>query len=118
MQSADYPTAEAILLAAAQRDFDRGFDPAGLTRQQTVSLVGHLESASYRLNHLETITAPTVVLQGTDDPLVPVASAEDIVARVPGAELRLIPGLGHDIPVELVTTFADAITAAAERATD
>lgn len=118
LAGADYPTAEAILLAAAQRDFDRGFDPAGLTRQQTVSLVGHLESASYRLNHLETITAPTVVLQGTDDPLVPVASAEDIVARVPGAELRLIPGLGHDIPVELVTTFADAITAAAERATD
>lgn len=113
----DYPTDEAILLAAAQRDFDRGFDPAGLTRQQTVSLVGHLESASYRLTHLEKITAPTVVLQGTDDPLAPVASAEDIVARVLGAELRLIPGLGHDIPVALVSTFADAITAAAERAT-
>ena len=107
-----------ILLDWAKRDFARGFDPAGLTRQQTVSLVGHFESASYRLNNLEKITAPTVVLQGEDDPLVPVASAEDIAARVPGAELRLIPGLGHDIPAELVTTFADAITAAAKRASD
>lgn len=118
LAGADYPTDEAVLLAWAQRDFARGFDPAGLARQQTVSLVGHLESARYRLNNLATITAPTVVLQGTDDPLVPVVSAEDIVARVPGAELRLISGLGHDIPIELVSVFADAITAAAERATD
>ena len=118
LAGADYPTDEAILLDWAKRDFARGFEPAGLTRQQTVSLVGHFESASYRLNNLEKITAPTVVLQGEDDPLVPVASAEDIAARVPGAELRLIPGLGHDIPAELVTTFADAITAAAKRSTD
>ena len=118
LAGAENPTDEAILLDWAQRDFARGFDPAGLTRQQTVSLVGHFESASYRLNNLEKITAPTVVLQGEDDPLVPVASAEDIAARVPGAELRLIPGLGYDIPAELVTTFADAITAAAKRASD
>ena len=118
LAGAENPTDEAILLDWAQRDFARGFDPAGLTRQQTVSLVGHFESASYRLNNLEKITAPTVVLQGEDDPLVPVASAEDIAARVPGAELRLIPGLGHDIPAALVTTFADAITAAAKRSTD
>lgn len=118
LAGAENPTDEAILLDWAQRDFARGFDPAGLTRQQTVFLVGHFESASYRLNNLEKITAPTVVLQGEDDPLVPVASAEDIAARVPGAELRLIPGLGYDIPAELVTTFADAITAAAKRASD
>lgn len=69
------------------------------------------------IHNLEKITAPTVVLQGQADSLVPGASTEDIVARVPGAELRLIPGLGHDLPVALVSVFADAITAAAERAT-
>lgn len=113
----EYPVDEAILREWAERDFERDFDPAGRLRQQTVSFVGHIESAGYRLNNLENITAPTVVLQGTEDPIVPVASAEDIVARVPGAELRLIPGLGHFIPVELVPVFADAITAAAARAT-
>ena len=113
----EYPTAEATLREWAQRDFERGFDPAGLVRHQTVSFVGHIESASYRLNNLENIAVPTVVLQGTADPLVPVASAEDIAARVPDAELWIIPGLGHFIPVELVPEFAEAITAAATRAT-
>ena len=88
-----------------------------MTRQQTVTLIDHLDSTRYRLNHLKTIKAPTVVLQGADDPLQPVASAKDIAARVPGADLRLVPGLGHDIPAALVPTFADAITAAADRAT-
>jgi pimeloyl-ACP methyl ester carboxylesterase len=117
LAGSSYPIDEAILREQAERDFERNFDPAGLVRQQTVSFLGHIESAHYRLNHLETIQAPTVVLQGTEDPLVPVESAEDIAARVPDADLRLIPGLGHHIPVALVPEFADAITAAATRAT-
>lgn len=111
----EYPTDEATLRQWAERDFERGFYPDALVRHQTVSLVGHLESAAYRLNNLENIKAPTVVLQGANDPLVPVESAEDIAARVPGAELRIIPGLGHSYPVALVPVFVDAITAAAER---
>jgi pimeloyl-ACP methyl ester carboxylesterase len=111
-----YPPDEATLQAWAQRNFARGFDPAGLTRHQTVSLVSHIETASYRLNNLQNIEVPTVVVQGTEDPLVPVASAEDIAARVPDADLRIIPGLGHSIPVELVPLVADAITDAAARA--
>lgn len=112
-----YSTDEATLREWAVRNFERNFDPAGLTRQQTVSFVGHFESSGYRLNNLENIEVPTVVLHGTDDPLVPVASAEDIAARVPGADLRIVPGLGHDIPVALVPEVVDAITTAAARAT-
>lgn len=76
-------------------------------------MIGHLDSARYRLNNLEKIEVPTVVLQGADDPIVPVASAEDIASRVPNAKLRIIPGIGHDLPVALVPVFADAITATA-----
>jgi pimeloyl-ACP methyl ester carboxylesterase len=112
----EYPTAEATLRAQAEQDFERGFDPAGLVRQQTAILVDRFESTSYRRNHLETIMAPTLVLQGTADPLQPMASAEEIAARVPEAELRLIPGAGHFIPVTLVPEFAEAITSAAARA--
>jgi pimeloyl-ACP methyl ester carboxylesterase len=114
--SPGYPTDEATRREWIRRGVERAYDPDGLTRQQTVSLVGHLESGSYRLNNLKNITAPTVVLQGADDPIVPVESARDIAARVPNAELRIIPGLGHDIPIALVKTFADAITAAASQA--
>lgn len=111
-----YPTDEETLRAYAEQSFERDFDPEALIRQQTVSFLGHIESSHYRLNNLENITVPTVVLQGTEDPLVPVESAEDIAAHIPNAELRIIPGLGHTIPVELVTEFADAITDAARAA--
>ncbi len=109
-------TDEATLREFAKRDFARGFDPAALVRQQTVSFLGHIESAGYRLNNLENIQAPTVVLHGDSDPLVPVESAEDIAARVPGAELRIVPGMGHVATAALAPTFADAITEAAARA--
>jgi pimeloyl-ACP methyl ester carboxylesterase len=41
---------------------------------------------------------PTLVLHGTDDPLVPVACGEDTARRIPGARFFAIPGLGHDLP--------------------
>jgi pimeloyl-ACP methyl ester carboxylesterase/heat shock protein HslJ len=116
LSGSGYPTDEATLRAWAERYYERGYDPEGLARQQAVTLVDHLDSTRYRLNHLNTIVAPTVVLQGADDPLQPVASAQDLAARIPGAELRIVPGLGHDIPEELVPDFVDAITAAAARA--
>jgi pimeloyl-ACP methyl ester carboxylesterase len=114
--SPGYPTDEVTRREWVRRSVERAYDPDGLTRQQTVSLIGHLESGGYRLNNLKHITAPMVVLQGADDPLVPVESARDIAARVPDADLRIVPGMGHEIPVELVATVADAISAAAGRA--
>jgi pimeloyl-ACP methyl ester carboxylesterase len=116
LSGSNYPLDEAILHEQAVRDFERGFDPEAMTRQQTVSLMGHLDTTLYRLNHLAEIAVPTIVLQGGDDPLVPVASAEEIAEHVPGAELRIIPGLGHSIPVELVPEFANAIISVAEQA--
>jgi pimeloyl-ACP methyl ester carboxylesterase len=65
---------------------------------------------------VRTITAPTVVLHGADDPLVPVEGGRDTAACIPGAELRVIPGMGHDLPPALFATFVDAIMAAVERA--
>jgi pimeloyl-ACP methyl ester carboxylesterase len=114
--SPGYPTDEATRREWVRRGVKRAYDLEGLTRQQTVSLVGHFESGSYRLNNLKNIKAPTVVLQGADDPLVPVESARDIAMRVPNADLRIVPGMGHDIPVALIKMVADAIAAAASRA--
>jgi pimeloyl-ACP methyl ester carboxylesterase len=111
-----YPADEAILREWAERDFERGFDPAGLVRQQTAILVDYFDPNSERRNSLEKITAPTVIIHGTEDPLVPMDSAEDLAARIPNAELRVIPGLGHFIPNALIPEIVDAILAAAERA--
>jgi pimeloyl-ACP methyl ester carboxylesterase len=53
---------------------------------------------------------PTLVIHGEDDPLVPLAGGKDTADNIPGARLLTIPGMGHDLPLALVDTMADAIT--------
>jgi pimeloyl-ACP methyl ester carboxylesterase len=65
---------------------------------------------------LATITAPTLVIHGTDDPLVPVEGGRDTAANIKGAELIEIPGMGHDLPPALFDRIADAIAGVAARA--
>jgi pimeloyl-ACP methyl ester carboxylesterase len=113
LSSPGYPTDESKYRAQAQRQLERGIDLDALLRQQTVSFIGHYDTEG-RYAKLKTIHVPTVVLHGDDDPLVPVESAHDLAASIPGADLRIIPGLGHEIPVQLVNEFADAITSAAK----
>ena len=62
---------------------------------------------------LKTIKVPAVVVHGSLDPFMPVEGGKDTAANIPGAELRIIPGMGHDLPIPLIKTIADAITAAA-----
>ena len=45
-----------------------------------------------------------------------VEGGKDTAANIPGAELCIISGMGHDLPIPLVNTIADAITASASRA--
>ncbi len=110
--SPGYPTDERTIRERTFRDFQRSYHPAGGVRQAAaIFATGDLRTK------LKTIKAPTVVLPGADDPIVSVEGGKDTAANIPGAELRIIPGLGHDLPLPLVTTFADAVTAAAFRAT-
>jgi pimeloyl-ACP methyl ester carboxylesterase len=55
------------------------------------------------------ISAPTAIVQGADDPLQPLASAQDVAEIIPGSRLFVIPGLGHDVPAQLALLFAAAI---------
>ena len=55
------------------------------------------------------IKARTLVIHGADDPLVPVEGGRDTAEAIPGARLKEIPGMGHDLPVELVDEIAGAI---------
>ena len=112
----DYPIAEAMLQEWAARDFARGYDPAAFTRQGTAILVDRYEPTAYRHSHLATISAPTIIVQGDADPIVPVAAAEELANLIPNADLRMIPGLGHNIPDAAVPQVVDAITAAAQAA--
>jgi pimeloyl-ACP methyl ester carboxylesterase len=39
-----------------------------------------------------------LVIHGTDDPLVHVECGKDTAEAVPGAKLKIIKGMGHDLP--------------------
>ncbi|GAA0978227.1 alpha/beta hydrolase [Nocardiopsis tropica] len=63
---------------------------------------------------ISTITAPTLVLHGRDDPLIRPNAAAAIASRVPDARLVLLPGVGHDIPAPVWRTVAAEVRALAD----
>jgi pimeloyl-ACP methyl ester carboxylesterase len=71
-----------------------------------------------RRDQLRRLKVPTVVLHGESDPLIPIANGREQAETIPGAELIVIPGLGHEMPSAASLEFADAITRAATRAKD
>lgn len=62
------------------------------------------------------ITAPTRTVHGLDDPLVPVASGQQLAQHNAGARTDFIPGMGHDLPEPLLGHFATGIAENAARA--
>jgi pimeloyl-ACP methyl ester carboxylesterase len=77
----------------AGRSYDRAFYGPGKARQ-FVAILAH----GNRKPLLASITAPTLVIHGADDPLVPVSGGRDSAEAIPGAELMIIEGMGHDMP--------------------
>ncbi|MDP1625681.1 alpha/beta fold hydrolase [Parvibaculum sp.] len=110
--SPGFPTDEVTLRDWVMRDATRAYYPAGVVRQMAAVMTD-----GDRRPKLRTIRAPAVVLHGADDPLVPVAAGVDTAENIPEAELRIVEGMGHDMPLALIGTIADAIVAAAVRAT-
>jgi pimeloyl-ACP methyl ester carboxylesterase len=113
IMSPGYPSGDAYLRSVAETAYDRCYCPEGVNRQILAVLSG-----GGRTELLKTIRVPTLVIHGVDDPLIPVEAGIDTAKRIPGAELRLVPGMGHDVAPGLIPTLAEAIAehaAAAER---
>ena len=105
-----YPWDEDFIRDRVISEARRAFNPAGVGRQMSAVRAG-----GDRRPKLAKITAPTVVMHGADDPLVPPEAGRDTAANIDGAELVVIPGMGHDLPPGLYQTFADTIWRAVER---
>jgi len=106
-----YPWTEAEIRARVEGDYRRAFNPTGVVRQRRA-----IGADGDRTEALKGLRVPTVVLHGADDPLVQLRDGQATAAAIPGADLRVIPGMGHDLPPGLYDTFVDAICAAAARA--
>jgi pimeloyl-ACP methyl ester carboxylesterase len=97
----------AIILA----ELDGSHDPAGAARQLAAMVTG-----GDRRARLATIKAPTLVVHGTDDPLILPECGKDTAASIPGAEFLPIDGMGHDIPAAHDATIIAAIERTARKA--
>lgn len=105
------PPDYARLRQIAERLFARGYHPDGTARHFAAVAV-----ASDRTAELARLRVPTVVIHGSEDPLITPSGGEATAAAIPNAELVLIEGMGHDLPPSAHRQIADAIVANAERA--
>ncbi|MEO9325694.1 alpha/beta fold hydrolase [Nocardioides sp. C4-1] len=110
--SPGYPTPQEHIEERAADTYDRGVSVAGLTRQMAA-----IVTTADRTPRLRGLRVPTVVVHGLADKMVHVSGGRATANAVPGADLLLVDGMGHDLPPALHETFAQAITRNAERAT-
>jgi pimeloyl-ACP methyl ester carboxylesterase len=109
--SPGYPFDEEHLRDLAGRSYDRGHSFAGVFRQL------HAVTASGdRTRALAGVSAPTSVIHGKRDPLIRPSGGRATAKAIPGARLKLIDGMGHDLPRALWPTFVEEIAANAARA--
>ena len=106
-----YPASKDYLHELFTVSVRRSYRPAGTARQM-VAIVADGDRSSL----LAGIAAPTHVIHGDADVLVPVAAGRDLAARIPGATLDVIDGMGHDLPFELWPRFTAGIATVAARA--
>ncbi|HAU22905.1 MAG TPA: alpha/beta hydrolase [Erythrobacter sp.] len=85
--------------------------PEGLTRQMAAII-----DDGDRTSRLASVTAPTLVLHGEDDPLVKVEGGRATASAIPGAQIKTWAGWGHDLPAQMIEPIADSIAAHAQSA--
>jgi pimeloyl-ACP methyl ester carboxylesterase len=82
----------------------RGIHPDGTARQMLAILADR-----NRTSRLAGVRAPTLVLHGTDDPLIDASGGEATAAAIDGARLHLIEGMGHDLPLQVLPELVGAV---------
>jgi pimeloyl-ACP methyl ester carboxylesterase len=108
--SPGFPRNEARLKDVAGRMFDRAHDPAAPGRQ-----LGAIVASGDRTSALRQIKAPTLVIHGSKDKMIRKSGGRATARAIPGAQLVMIDGMGHDLPegawprlIELISAHAHA----------
>ena len=109
--SPGYPQPEEKVRARAAETWDRGITASGTLRQMLAVI-----TQPNRGPRLRALRMPALVVHGLADKMVHVSGGRATAAAIPGAELLLIDGMGHDLPPDLFDTFASAVRRTADRA--
>ncbi|OXM60166.1 alpha/beta fold hydrolase [Amycolatopsis vastitatis] len=91
--SPGYPFDERRMRDRAERTYDRGVHPGGTLRQLAAIMAEH-----DRAPRLRKVRVPALVVHGARDPLVHVSGGRATARAIPGADLDVVPGMGHDLP--------------------
>jgi pimeloyl-ACP methyl ester carboxylesterase len=86
------PFDEAAARARAAAVLDRTNSPASMFNHAALSVRRDWSGAVGRIG------CPTLVIHGTDDPILPLPNGRAIAATIPGADLMVLDGVGHDLP--------------------
>jgi pimeloyl-ACP methyl ester carboxylesterase len=109
--SPGYPFEEERVREIAGRSFDRGHSQAGIARQ-----LHAITASGDRTPALRRLDVPALVIHGKGDVLVNPSGGRATAKAIPGARLKMIDGMGHDLPRALWPTFVEEIAANAARA--
>jgi proline iminopeptidase len=107
-----FPSSVHLLREHYGRGVHRSHHPLGSVRQLMA-----IAASGDRSALLASIKAPTTIVHGSADPLVPVAAAHDLARKIPHAQLRIIEGMGHDLPPGVLPMLLESIEKTIERAT-
>jgi pimeloyl-ACP methyl ester carboxylesterase len=109
--SPGFPADEAKGRARAEETYDRGVSTSGVLRQMLAIL-----NQPDRSRTLRSLRVPAAVVHGSSDKMVHVSGGRATARAIPGAELLVIDGMGHDMPSDLFETLTDIIRRTADRA--
>jgi pimeloyl-ACP methyl ester carboxylesterase len=102
--SPGYPRDEKEAATQAGRAYDRSHDPIGAARQGIASI-----ASGDRTERLRNLSVPALVIHGSADRMCDVSGGKATAEAIPGAELVLIEGMGHDLPPGLALHLAERI---------
>ncbi len=102
--SPGYPVDENEIAVRAGRAYDRGYDPTGTARQAIATV-----ASGDRTERLRKVRVPTLVIHGLADLMCDVSGGRATAESIPGAELVLIEGMGHNLPPGLRSSLANRI---------
>ncbi|PKN70063.1 MAG: alpha/beta hydrolase [Deltaproteobacteria bacterium HGW-Deltaproteobacteria-12] len=103
--SPGFPFEEKRARTFIEMSYDRSYYPQGMARQN-IAIIANGD----RRPALSSVTVPTLVIHGADDPLIPAEGGKDTARVIPGAGLLIINGMGHDMPKGVWTEIAEAIS--------
>lgn len=106
-----YPLDEQWCAELAGQLWDLGRDPAGVMRQMMA-----IFASGDRTEAVRAIRVPTLIVHGDSDPLINVAAGRRTAELIAGADLLIIPGMGHELPRPVWPVLADALCALADPA--